>query len=38
MTVEKLDEETVNIIIEAARLAPTSVGLEPIHLLSVIQM
>ena len=32
MTGEKLDEETVNQIIEAARLAPTSAGLQPVHL------
>ena len=32
MTGEKLDEETVNQIIEADRLAPTSAGLQPVHL------
>lgn len=32
MTGEKLDDESVNKIIEAARLAPTSAGLQPIHI------
>lgn len=35
MTGEKLDDEIVNIIIEAARLAPTSAGLQPIHLFVI---
>lgn len=32
MTGEVLDDETVNTIIEAARLAPSSAGLQPVHL------
>lgn len=32
MTGEKLDDETVAKIVEAARLAPTSAGLQPIHI------
>lgn len=35
MTGEKIDEETVNKIIEVARLAPSSAGLQPIHLLVI---
>ncbi len=35
MTGEKLDEEVVEKIVEAARLAPTSAGLQPIHLFVI---
>lgn len=35
MTGEKLDDETVDKIIEAARLAPTSAGLQPVHLFVI---
>lgn len=35
MTGEKLDETIVDKIIEAARLAPTSAGLQPIHLFVI---
>ena len=35
MTGEKLEDETVNKIIEAARLAPTSAGLQPVHLFVI---
>lgn len=35
MTGEKLEDETVNTIIEAARLAPSSAGLQPIHLFVI---
>lgn len=35
MTGEKLDENIVSNIIEAARLAPTSAGLQPIHLFVI---
>jgi len=35
MTGEKLDEETVNTILEAARLAPSSAGLQPVHLFVI---
>jgi len=35
MTGEKLDDETVNTIIEAARLAPSSAGLQPVHLFVI---
>lgn len=35
MTGEKLDEEMVNTIVEAARLAPSSAGLQPIHLFVI---
>jgi nitroreductase/dihydropteridine reductase len=35
MTGEKLDDETVNLIIEAARLAPSSAGLQPIHIFVI---
>ncbi|WP_291115579.1 NAD(P)H-dependent oxidoreductase [Empedobacter sp. UBA7248] len=35
MTGEKLDDDTVNKIIEAARLAPTSAGLQPVHLFVI---
>lgn len=35
MTGEKLDDEVVEKILEAARLAPTSAGLQPIHLFVI---
>lgn len=35
MTGEKLSEEQVNTIIEAARLAPTSAGLQPYHIFVI---
>ena len=35
MTGEKLDEEKVHKIVEAARLAPTSAGLQPVHLFVI---
>lgn len=35
MTGEKIDDETINKIIEAARLAPTSAGLQPVHLFVI---
>ncbi len=35
MTGEKLDQEIVDKIIEAARLAPTSAGLQPVHLFVI---
>ncbi|STC94317.1 nitroreductase family protein [Chryseobacterium carnipullorum] len=35
MTGEKLDEALVNEIIEAARLAPTSAGLQPFHIVKI---
>ncbi|MET3538982.1 nitroreductase family protein [Chryseobacterium limigenitum] len=35
MTGEKLDEVLVNEIIEAARLTPTSVGLQPFHIIKI---
>ncbi|KXH83518.1 nitroreductase family protein [Chryseobacterium kwangjuense] len=35
MTGEKLDDETVNKIIEAIRLAPTSAGLQPYHVFVI---
>lgn len=35
MTGEKLDQSIVDQIIEAARLAPTSAGLQPFHILSI---
>ena len=35
MTGEKIDEETIGKIIEAARLAPTSAGLQPVHLFVI---
>lgn len=35
MTGEKLDEALVNEIIEAARLAPTSAGLQPFHIIKI---
>lgn len=35
MSGEKLDENVVTNIIEAARLAPTSAGLQPIHLFVI---
>ncbi|MDM1551657.1 NAD(P)H-dependent oxidoreductase [Empedobacter falsenii] len=35
MTGEKLDDEVVNTIIEAARLAPSSAGLQPVHLFVI---
>lgn len=35
MTGEKFNEEIVNQILEAARLAPTSAGLQPIHIFVI---
>lgn len=35
MTGEKLDQADVDLIIEAARLAPTSAGLQPFHIISI---
>lgn len=35
MTGEKINEEIVNQILEAARLAPTSAGLQPIHIFVI---
>lgn len=35
MTGEKLEDETVSTIVEAARLAPSSAGLQPIHLFVI---
>ena len=35
MTGEKLDESDVDQILEAARLAPTSAGLQPFHIISI---
>lgn len=35
MTGEKLDQADVDQILEAARLAPTSAGLQPFHILSI---
>lgn len=35
MTGEKLEEALVNEIIEAARLAPTSAGLQPFHIIKI---
>ena len=35
MTGEKLDQADVDQIIEAARLAPTSAGLQPFHIISI---
>lgn len=35
MTGEKLPQESVDLILEAARLAPTSAGLQPVHILSI---
>lgn len=35
MTGEKLDQALVNQILEAARLAPTSAGLQPFHIISI---
>jgi len=35
MTGEKLDEDTVSTIIESARLAPSSAGLQPVHLFVI---
>jgi nitroreductase / dihydropteridine reductase len=35
MTGEKLDQADVDLILEAARLAPTSAGLQPFHILSI---
>lgn len=35
MTGEKLDDNIVDQILEAARLAPTSAGLQPIHIFSI---
>lgn len=35
MTGEKISEEIVNQILEAARLAPTSAGLQPIHIFVI---
>ena len=35
MTGEKLDDEVVDTIVEAARLAPTSAGLQPVHLFVI---
>lgn len=35
MTGEKLNQAEVNLILEAARLAPTSAGLQPFHIISV---
>ena len=35
MTGEKLDDKIVNTIIEAARLAPSSAGLQPVHLFVI---
>lgn len=35
MTGEKLDEETVDQIVEAARLSPSSAGLQPLHVFVI---
>lgn len=35
MTGEKLPQQQVNLILEAARLAPTSAGLQPFHIISI---
>ena len=35
MTGEKLEEKVVDEIIEAARLAPSSAGLQPVHIFSI---
>ncbi|RFS30990.1 NAD(P)H-dependent oxidoreductase [Acinetobacter cumulans] len=35
MTGEKLDQADVDLILEAARLAPTSAGLQPYHIISI---
>jgi nitroreductase / dihydropteridine reductase len=35
MTGEKLDQADVDLILEAARLAPTSAGLQPFHIISI---
>ncbi|MEN5231835.1 NAD(P)H-dependent oxidoreductase [Sphingobacterium faecium] len=35
MTGEKIDESLVNEIIEAVRLAPTSAGLQPFHIIKI---
>jgi nitroreductase / dihydropteridine reductase len=35
MTGEKLDQADVDLILEAARLAPTSAGLQPYHIVSI---
>ena len=35
MTGEKIEESKVNQILEAARLAPTSAGLQPVHIFSI---
>lgn len=35
MTGEKLDQSDVDLILEAARLAPTSAGLQPFHIISI---
>ena len=35
MTGEKLPQELVDQILEAARLAPTSAGLQPFHIISI---
>jgi len=35
MTGEKIEETIVNQILEAARLAPTSAGLQPVHIFSI---
>lgn len=35
MTGEKLDQSLVDQILEAARLAPTSAGLQPFHIISI---
>lgn len=35
MTGEKIDQSDVDLILEAARLAPTSAGLQPYHIISI---
>ena len=35
MTGEKIDQKLVDQILEAARLAPTSAGIQPIHIFSI---
>ena len=35
MTGEKLDDQSINKILEAARLAPTSAGLQPVHIFAI---
>lgn len=35
MTGERLDQSDVDLILEAARLAPTSAGLQPFHIISI---